>query len=84
MSGLGSQHDIDPHAELLGGDHGGGGRVRITVQLINGQSGAQLWTHGFDETLEDVFALQDKVALTVAGVIEPTLETHEVRRAAAL
>ena len=34
----------------------------------------------FDDTLEDVFALQDSVALSVAGVIEPTLQDEEFRR----
>src|SRR5579859_141041 len=42
-------------------------RVRITVQLIDASDGAQIWTQRFDDTLEDVFALQDKVALAAAG-----------------
>jgi adenylate cyclase len=32
-----------------------------------------LWADRFDGTLEDVFDLQDKVASSVAGVIEPEL-----------
>jgi TolB-like protein/Tfp pilus assembly protein PilF len=59
-----------------------GGRVRIGVQLVDAESGAQIWTHRFEDTLDDVFALQDKVALSVAGVIEPTVQTAEIRRAA--
>src|SRR5258708_6847638 len=51
-----------------------GGRVRITAQLIDAQSGAHLWADRFDGSLEDVFRLQDEVASSVAGVIEPTLE----------
>ncbi len=58
-----------------------GGRVRIGVELIDAASGAQIWTHRFEDTLEDIFALQDKVALSVAAVIEPRVETAEVRRA---
>jgi tetratricopeptide (TPR) repeat protein len=57
-----------------------GGRVRITAQLIESQSGAHLWADRFDGSLEDVFDLQDKVASSVAGVIEPTLQTAEIRR----
>jgi adenylate cyclase len=45
--------------------------VRITGQLIDATSGANLWADRFDGTLEDVFDLQDKVAASVAGVIEP-------------
>jgi adenylate cyclase len=56
-------------------------RVRITAQLIEAQSGAHLWADRFDGSLEDVFDLQDKVAVSVAGVIEPTLRQAEVERA---
>jgi adenylate cyclase len=56
-------------------------RVRISVQLIDANDGAQVWTERFEDTLEDVFALQDKVALAVAGVIAPTVRDAEVRRA---
>ena len=60
-----------------------GGRVRITAQLIDAQSGAHLWADRFDGSLEDVFELQDKVATSVAGVIEPTLQAAETARSAA-
>jgi tetratricopeptide (TPR) repeat protein len=57
--------------------------VRTTAQLIDATSGAHLWADRFDGSLEDVFDLQDKVASSVAGVIEPTLQAAEVRRSAA-
>jgi adenylate cyclase len=47
-----------------------GGRVRITGQLIDAVTGTHLWADRFDGSLEDVFDLQDKVAVSVAGVIE--------------
>jgi TolB-like protein len=50
-----------------------GGRVRITAQLIDASSGSHLWADRFDGSLEDVFELQDQVAVSVAGVIEPAL-----------
>ena len=59
-----------------------GGRVRITAQLIDAASGAHLWADRFAGSLEDVFELQDRVAVNVAGVIEPTLQAAEIRRAA--
>jgi adenylate cyclase len=59
-----------------------GGRVRITAQLIEAATGAHLWADRFDGLLDDVFELQDKVALSVAGVIEPELQSAEVRRSA--
>jgi TolB-like protein/class 3 adenylate cyclase len=58
-----------------------GQRVRITGQLIDATSGTHLWADRFDGSLEDVFDLQDKVASSVAGVIEPTLRQAEIERA---
>jgi adenylate cyclase len=60
-----------------------GTQVRITGQLIDALSGTHLWADRFDGSLEDIFELQDKIALSVAGVIEPTLQTAEMRRSAA-
>ncbi|HMD66295.1 MAG TPA: adenylate/guanylate cyclase domain-containing protein, partial [Stellaceae bacterium] len=57
-----------------------GGRVRITAQLIDALSGTHLWADRFDGSLEDVFDLQDKVAISVAGVIETTVQTAEIKR----
>jgi adenylate cyclase len=60
-----------------------GGRVRITAQLIEAATGAHLWADRFDGSLEDIFELQDKVASSVAGVIEPTLQAAETARSIA-
>jgi TolB-like protein len=57
-----------------------GRRVRITAQLIDELSGTHLCADRFDGSLEDVFELQDKVAHSVAGVIEPMLQAAEIHR----
>ena len=57
-----------------------GDRIRITAQLLDAASGAHLWAERFEGTIEDVFELQDNVASSVAGVIEPALEREEYRR----
>jgi TolB-like protein/class 3 adenylate cyclase len=57
-----------------------GSRVRITAQLIETSEGAHLWADRFDGLLEEVFELQDMVAVSVAGVIEPMLQAAEMRR----
>jgi TolB-like protein len=56
------------------------GRVRITAQLIDATNGTHLWADRFDGSLENVFDLQDKVAASVAGVIEPALQAAEIAR----
>src|SRR4051794_23497156 len=60
-----------------------GNRVRITGQLIDAISGTHLWADRYDGSLEDVFELQDQVASSVAGVIEPALQAAEMRRSVA-
>ncbi len=60
-----------------------GTQVRITGQLIDALTGTHLWAGRFDGSFEDIFELQDKVAVSVAGIIEPTLQAAEMRRSAA-
>ena len=48
-------------------------RVRIAVKLVDAIDGSQVWTDRFEDTLTDIFALQDRVALSVAGAIEPAI-----------
>jgi len=67
---------------LEGSVRRGGNRVRISAQLIEAESGAHLWADRFDGSLEDVFDLQDKVAASVAGVVEPALQAAETVRSA--
>jgi TolB-like protein/tetratricopeptide (TPR) repeat protein len=66
---------------LEGSVRKGGNRVRITGQLIDALIGTHLWADRFDGLIEDVFELQDQVASSVAGVIEPALQAAEIRRA---
>ncbi len=69
---------------VLGGSvRKAGQRVRIAAQLIDAASGAHLWANHFDGALEDIFDLQDQVASSVAGIIEPALQAAETVRTAA-
>jgi adenylate cyclase len=56
--------------------------VRITGQLIDTTTGAHIWADRFDGALDDIFDLQDQVASSVAGAIEPKLRQSEIDRAA--
>jgi TolB-like protein/Tfp pilus assembly protein PilF len=56
-------------------------RVRITGQLIDATTGAHLWADRFDGALEDIFDLQDRVAMMVVGAITPMIEQAEIERA---
>ena len=75
--------DLGVRYVLEGSVRKAGARVRITAQLIEASTGTHLWADRFDGSHEDVFELQDKVASSVAGVIEPALLAAEMRRSAA-
>jgi adenylate cyclase len=55
-------------------------RVRITAQLIDAISGAHIWADRYDRELNDLFAVQDDIANTVAAILEPTLAEAEQQR----
>ena len=57
-----------------------GNRVRITGQLIDTASGAHIWADRFDGVLDDMFELQDQIASSVVGAIEPKLRQSEIER----
>jgi adenylate cyclase len=59
-----------------------GNRVRITGQLVDAPSGAHIWADRFDGTLDDVFELQDQMASSVVGAIQPKLRQSEIERVA--
>jgi len=66
---------------LGGGVRKAANRVRITAQLIDAASGENLWADHFDGEIEDIFALQDQVAMSVIGALAPKLEQAEIERA---
>ena len=73
-------HELGVRYVLGGSVRKVGSRVRIAGQLVDAITGAHLWADRFDDSLEDVFQLQDKVASCVAGVIEPALQAAETAR----
>jgi TolB-like protein/Tfp pilus assembly protein PilF len=57
-----------------------GNRVRVSAQMVEAETGGHLWTERFDRPLDDIFALQDEIALNVVGAIEPSLRRAEIER----
>jgi TolB-like protein/Tfp pilus assembly protein PilF len=50
-----------------------GDRVRVTAQLIQVHTDAHLWSETFDRTLDDIFAVQDEIAGSIADALQVTL-----------
>ena len=61
----------------------GGNRVRITAQLIDGETGHHVWAERFDRDLGDIFALQDEITQRIVATIAPTLGKAELKRSTA-
>jgi TolB-like protein len=56
-------------------------RVRITGQLVDAPTAANLWSERFEGTIGDIFELQDQLARSVVGAIALQLERAEIERA---
>ncbi len=65
---------------LMGSLQKSGNRVRISARMIEAATGGQLWTERFDRPLDDIFSLQDEIALNAVGAIEPSLRRVEAER----
>jgi TolB-like protein len=48
-----------------------GERVRITAQLIDGQTANHIWAERYDFDLAEIFSVQDEITERVTGAIEP-------------
>jgi adenylate cyclase len=46
-----------------------GGRIRITVQLIDAATGNHIWAERYDQTLEELFDVQDEVVRTIVATL---------------
>lgn len=57
-----------------------GTTVRITGQLIDASTGVHLWAERYDRRSDDIFALQDDIAMSVVGAIAPSLRRAELNR----
>jgi adenylate cyclase len=58
-----------------------GARLRVTAQLIDADTGTHLWSGRTEGTLDDPFALQDEVAMQIAGALHSAIRSAEIERA---
>lgn len=65
---------------LLGSIQRAGDRLRVSVQLVEAVTGAQHWAERFDRPADDIFALQDEIALSLVGALVPGLQRAEIAR----
>jgi len=57
-----------------------GNQVRINAQLVDAETGAQLWAERFDRDAGDLFALQNEITARIARALQAQLAIAEARR----
>jgi len=68
---------LDVETLLEGSIRKDGNRLRITAQLIKVTDGSHLWSEKFDREIEDVFAIQDEISLSIVENLKTRLLNEE-------
>jgi TolB-like protein len=66
---------------LEGSVQRGGNRMRVNVQLIDGETGSHLWAERFDKSVSDLFDMQDEIVARLANQLGTQFIAAEARRA---
>jgi TolB-like protein/DNA-binding winged helix-turn-helix (wHTH) protein/Tfp pilus assembly protein PilF len=70
---LGVEYVVDGSVRREG-DH-----VRITAQLVDATRGYQLWSRSFDGTLQEIFTLQDEIAMAIVSELPAALRQPAIQ-----
>lgn len=73
-------HELGVKFAVEGSVRKAGNRIRITAQLINGDTGGHLWAERYDRVLEDIFAIQDEITRNIVEALKVELNLDEQAR----
>lgn len=59
-----------------------GDQVRITAKLLQTDNGAVIWSESYDDTIDDIFDLQENIARTLAEKLDVSLNNGKPERLA--
>jgi len=71
---------LDVRSVLEGSVRKAGNRLRVQLQLVDAANGFQIWSDRYDRDLEDIFAVQDEIALAVVDALKVELMGEERSR----
>ena len=71
---LGVRHLLEGSVRKAGND------LRITAQLIDAGDGSHVWSKSFDRELNDVFAIQEEIAMAVSETLSVALDVGAMAR----
>src|SRR4051812_23284077 len=80
MSGAEPIRQVEATAMLEGSVRRAGGRVRISVQLVDAASSLYLWSGAYERALDDLFAIQREIARSIATALRVQLTTRETAK----
>ena len=70
-------NDLDAKYLVEGSVRKAGNRVRVTAQLIDGQTGGHIWAERYDRELTDVFEVQDDIAKNIVDALKIAIAPKE-------
>ena len=76
-------HALGARYLLEGSIRRSGAKLRVTAQLVDADSGKEVWSERYDRELDDIFTLQDEITEAIIASIEPAIgyrERERVRR----
>ncbi len=73
-------HELDVRYVLHGSVRRGHGMLRIAAELCEAANGQVLWADRIDGAADDIFSLQDDIAVRVVGAIAPHVRGFELTR----
>ncbi len=73
--------DLGVRYLLEGSVRKAGNKVRVTAQLIDGETGAHLWANRYDRSIDDIFAVQDEITQAIVEAVAPETMNAEFKRA---
>lgn len=71
--------ELGVHFVLEGSVRRSGDKVRISAQLINGDTGVHVWAERYEDVLSDLFELQERITRQVVASMVPQIESEEMR-----
>ncbi len=74
--------DLGVRFVLEGSVRRAGSRVRITAQLVEAETGSQIWAERYDRPVTDIFEVQDEITMNVAGAVGSEIRAADVRSVA--
>jgi TolB-like protein len=75
-----ARHKLNVRYIVEGSVRRAGGRLRVTAQLVDAATRAHLWAERYYREVEDVFAVQEEIARTIAATLEGRVAASDIER----